>query len=127
MNIFYRLSRIGKDREETSEKTKYPELQTRYYAASFSQVFKKVKELENEEIMGRMIKVDEARGEVLAEAALGKDQFDVVLTVIPLESNVTVLDVVSSIRTKRGDGGKNFFIIDHILKIMDKSLPLKYV
>ncbi|SDH44466.1 hypothetical protein [Alteribacillus bidgolensis] len=123
MNIFYRLSRIGKGREETSEKPKFPELQTRYYAADFSQVFQKVKELENEEVMGRMIKVDEARGEVLAETALEKDQFDVVLTVIPLESNVTVLDVVSSIRTKKGDGGKNFLIIDRILKIMDKSLP----
>ncbi|WP_125555778.1 hypothetical protein [Salibacterium salarium] len=124
MSFWYKITRAMKPREETSDHAKHPELKTRYYGASFTRVFRKAEHLENESgKINQVIKADEERGELFVEAISGKDRFDVIMTIIQVGPNETAIDIVSSIRNKTGDWGKNFPIIVHVLKEMDKSFP----
>ncbi|WP_125555405.1 hypothetical protein [Salibacterium salarium] len=124
MSFWYKISRVMKPREETSDYAKHPELKTRYYGASFTRVFRKAKQLENESgNINKLIKADEERGEVFVEATNGKDRFDVIMTIVQVGPNETAIDIVSSIRNKAGDFGKNFPIIVYVLKEFDQSFP----
>ncbi|WP_026700858.1 hypothetical protein [Salibacterium aidingense] len=124
MSVWYSISRVFKPREETSENPKHQELKTRYYAASFTRVFRKAEKLqETSGKINKVIKADEERGELFVEATNGKDLFDVIMTIVQVGPNETAIDIVSSIRKKSGDWGKNFSIIVHILKELDQSFP----
>ncbi|MDQ0299340.1 hypothetical protein J2S78_001760 [Salibacterium salarium] len=124
MSFWYKISRVMKPREETSDHAKHPDLKTRYYGASFTRVFRKAKQLENESgNINKLIKADEERGEVFVEATNGKDRFDVIMTIVQVGPNETAIDIVSSIRNKAGDWGKNFPIIVYVLKEFDQSFP----
>ncbi|MGY4690005.1 hypothetical protein [Salibacterium sp. K-3] len=124
MSIWYKISRIFKPREETSEDPKYQELKTRYYAAGFTRVFREAEKLpETGGNINKLIKKDEERGELLLEAGKGRDRFDVIITIVQTAPNETAVDVVSSVRNKSGDWGKNYPLIMHVLQKLDQSFP----
>ncbi|MFB5662406.1 hypothetical protein [Alteribacillus sp. HJP-4] len=124
MNTLYRITRLFKDREETSDHAKMPELKTRYYQSMFNAVFRKASSLANDtSIITRIIRTDKERGEILAEAKYRNHTFDVVLTMIPIEPTVTTFDILCTIKNRKADLGKNYTVITAILKEMDQKFP----
>ncbi|MFD2704534.1 hypothetical protein [Salibacterium lacus] len=124
MSVWYKISRIFKPREETSEEPKHQGLKTRYYAATFNRIFRNLEQLpETSGKISKVIKADQERGELFLEAAEGRDRFDVIITIVQVGPNETAVDIVSSIQKKSGDRGKNYPVIQHVLQKLDQSFP----
>ncbi|PSL43552.1 hypothetical protein B0H94_11027 [Salsuginibacillus halophilus] len=119
MNVFYAVSRLFRDSEETKDNTTDDALRSRYYQASVQDVLDALSVIAVENVPGEIVSQDLERGEVMIHLQEGSKIFDMTVTVIPLERGVAAVDIVSNVRNRKGDLTRNRKWIHEVLKCLD--------
>ncbi|WP_018923431.1 DUF1499 domain-containing protein [Salsuginibacillus kocurii] len=125
MEMGYKLTRFWKDGEETRDHTSIEELQTRYYRASQKDVLQSLETVVKKNIPGEVVSVDQERGEMVIDIQERSRRYDMVITVVTMEFREVAVDVVSTVRNRKGDLGKNRQWIAQVYGALDRSFERK--
>jgi hypothetical protein len=106
MSMMRTLTGIWRNREETSERSKLPELRTKYYKMNKAKMLETVQNvLKRKFSTWRITHVDQERGEITIEKRQGFGIYDIVITVYGISSIRSAIDMVVTKRGSLGDLG----------------------
>lgn len=109
MSLTRTLTGLWKNREETGEKAKLPEMKTRYYKEKKDRMVETVRRVVNHKLPNwHVVHVSAERGEITIKKKQGLGVSDIVVTVFHINPLRTAVDVSSAKRGSLGDLGSSY-------------------
>jgi len=104
--ILRRLIGFWRTSEETGEKVKNPNLQTRYYRIRMTQLIDKIEYIVQHKLKNwKIVHINRERGEIILEKKHLVRTSDVVITVYDMPAFRSAVDITSAIKGPFGDLG----------------------
>jgi len=126
MSLARTITGLWKNKEETSERSKDPQLRTRYYKERYDKLIPKVLDVINQQTPWKVVHVDKERCELMLEASHLLGKHDIVITVFNISPIKSAIDIVSAKRGSLGDLGASYHNITTFFQLLHKDVqPIK--